>query len=156
MQKLHKSDSMSLIQQIDKDYITAYKAKEQVALGVLRHLKTAAKNMQIDLKRELTDEEMLDVMMKQAKQRQDSIEQFRAANREDLAAIEAAELEVLQTYLPSQLSDVELEELVTKTVAETGAAGMKDMGKVMNAIMAEYKGRVDGKKLSASVRAKLA
>lgn len=147
---------MSLIQQIDKDYITAYKAKEQVALGVLRHLKTAAKNMQIELKRELNDEEMLDVVMKQAKQRQDSIEQFRAADREDLVATEAAELEVLQRYLPSQLSDEELEELVTKTIEATGAAGMKDMGKVMNAIMAEYKGRVDGKKLSASVRSKLA
>ena len=147
---------MNLIKQIEKDYITAYKAKQQVALGVLRHLKTAAKNLQIDLKRELNDEEMLDVVMKQAKQRQDSIEQFRSANRDDLVAIEAAELEVLQQYLPSQLSDEELEALVTKTIEETGAAGMKDMGKVMNAIMAEYKGRVDGKKLSASVRAKLA
>ncbi|MFV0349413.1 MAG: GatB/YqeY domain-containing protein [Halodesulfovibrio sp.] len=146
---------MSLAKQIEADYIAAYKAKDQVKLGVLRHLKTAAKNLQVELLRELTDEDVFGVIMKQAKQRQDSIEQFNTANRPDLAAIESAELEVLKTYLPQPLSDEELSALVDKTIAESGAAGMKDMGKVMNPIMADYKGRVDGKKLSALVREKL-
>ncbi|GFM34001.1 GatB/YqeY domain-containing protein [Desulfovibrio subterraneus] len=146
---------MSLAKQIEADYIAAYKAKDQVKLGVLRHLKTAAKNLQVELLRELTDEDVFGVIMKQAKQRQDSIEQFNSANRPDLAAIESAELEVLKTYLPQPLSDEELSALVDKTIAETGAADMKDMGKVMNPIMADYKGRVDGKKLSALVREKL-
>jgi uncharacterized protein YqeY len=146
---------MSLAKQIEADYIAAYKAKDQVKLGVLRHLKTAAKNLQVELLRELTDEDVFGVIMKQAKQRQDSIEQFNTANRPDLAAIESAELEVLKTYLPQPLSDEELSALVDKTIAETGAADMKDMGKVMNPIMADYKGRVDGKKLSALVREKL-
>ena len=146
---------MSLAKQIEADYIAAYKAKDQVKLGVLRHLKTAAKNLQVELLRELTDEDVFGVIMKQAKQRQDSIEQFNTANRPDLAAIESAELEVLKTYLPQPLSDEELSALVDKTIADTGAADMKDMGKVMNPIMADYKGRVDGKKLSALVREKL-
>lgn len=147
---------MSLAKQIEIDYIAAYKAKEQVTLGVLRHLKTAAKNLQVELLRELTDEDIFTVIMKQAKQRQDSIEQFTNAGRNDLAAIEAAELEVLKAYLPQPLSDDELAALVDQTIVETGAAGMKDMGKVMNPIMAGYKGRVDGKKLSSLVREKLA
>lgn len=147
---------MSLTKQIESDYIAAYKAKDQVRLGVLRHLKTAAKNLQVELMRELSDDDMFTVVMKQAKQRQDSIEQFNAASRPDLAAIEAAELEVLKAYLPQQLSDDELVALVDRLIAETGASGMKDMGKVMNPIMADYKGRVDGKKLSTLVREKLA
>lgn len=147
---------MSLVKQIEKDFIAAYKAKEQVKLGVLRHLKTAAKNLQVELRRELEDADMLDVIMKQGKQRKDSIEQYRSAGRDDLADVEAAELEVLEAYLPKALSDEELEQLVADTIAETGAASMQEMGKVMNPIMAGYKGRVDGKKLSALVRAKLA
>ncbi|UZP68386.1 GatB/YqeY domain-containing protein [Desulfovibrio mangrovi] len=146
---------MSLAKQIEVDYIAAYKAKDQVKLGVLRHLKTATKNLQVEVLRELTDEDVFGVIMKQAKQRQDSIEQYNTANRPDLAAIEAAELDVLKTYLPQPLSDEELAALVDETIAETGAADMKDMGKVMNPIMANYKGRVDGKKLSALVREKL-
>ncbi len=147
---------MSLAKQIESDYIAAYKAKEQVKLGVLRHLKTAAKNLQVELMRELTDDDIFTVIMKQAKQRHDSIEQFTSAGRADLAAVEAAELEVLKEYLPQPLTDDELAALVDKLIAETGAAGMKDMGKVMNPIMTDYKGRVDGKKLSALVREKLA
>lgn len=147
---------MSLVERIEKDYISAYKAKEQVKLGVLRHLKTAAKNLQVELMREITDEDMLDVIMKQAKQRKDSIEQFRSAGRDDLAATESGELDVLQEYMPKALTEEELEEIVTKIIADTGAASMQDMGKVMNAVMADYKGRVDGKQLSAMVRAKLA
>ena len=147
---------MSLVSQIEKDYITAYKAREQVTLSVLRHLKTAAKNMQVEVQREVTDEDMLDLIMKQAKQRQDSLDQFTAANRDDLAAKEAEELAVLQTYLPQPLSEEELDAAVSRIIAESGAGSMKDMGKVMAAMTAEYKGRFDGKALSALVRSKLA
>lgn len=150
---------MTLSERIEKDYVAAYKAKEQLKLDVLRLLKTAAKNMLVELRRPgggLSDEEMTDVLLRQAKQRQDSIEQYRAAGRDDLADREAAELTVLREYLPQPLSREELDAVVEAAVAETGAASPKDMGAVMNAVMSKYKGRVDGKALSAAVRARLA
>lgn len=150
---------MTLTERIEKDYIVAYKAKEQLKLDVLRLLKTAAKNLLVELKRPggaLSDEEMMGVLLRQAKQRQDSVEQYRAANRDDLADREAAELVILQEYLPQALSQEELTAAIEAAVAATGAATPQDMGKVMNAIMAQYKGRVDGKALSAAVRARLA
>ena len=148
----------TLSERIEKDYIAAYKAKDQLKLDVLRLLKTAAKNLLVEMKRlngTLTDDEMMTVLLRQGKQRQDSIEQYRAANRHDLADREAAELVVLQEYLPQPLSEEELQAAVDKAIADTGAATPQDMGKVMNAIMADYKGRVDGKQLSATVRARL-
>ena len=95
---------MSLTTRIEQDYIAAYKAKDALRLGVLRLLKTAAKNLQVELMRPVTDEELATVVQKQAKQRQDSIEQFTAANRPDLAEKEAAELSILKDYLPDPLS----------------------------------------------------
>ena len=99
---------MSLTTRIEQDYIAAYKAKDALRLGVLRLLKTAAKNLQVELMRPVTDEELASVVQKQAKQRQDSIEQFTAANRPDLAEKEAAELSILKDYLPEPLSEEEL------------------------------------------------
>ena len=93
---------MSLTTRIEQDYIAAYKAKDALRLGVLRLLKTAAKNLQVELMRPVTDEELASVVQKQAKQRQDSIEQFTAANRPDLAEKEAPELSILKDYLPSR------------------------------------------------------
>lgn len=146
---------MTLLSRIEKDYITAYKAKEQVRVGVLRLLKTAAKNRQVELMRELTEEEVLELLTKQAKQRQESIEQYRSAGRDDLADTEAAELAVIKDYLPEQLSEEETAKAVDEAVAAVGASSMQDMGKVMQAVMAQYKGRVDGKALSALVRSRL-
>lgn len=146
---------MSIAEQIDKDYIQAYKAKDQVKLGTLRLLKTAAKNRQVELMRPLEDDDYMDVLLREVKQRQDSIEQYNAANRPDLAEKEAAEAAVLQGYLPSQLSEEELAEVVEKTVAPLLDGGMKNMGRAISAIMAEYKGRVDGKAVSAAVKARL-
>ena len=100
--------------------------------------------------------EMLDVIIKEGKQRQDSIEQYRAANRADLADKEAAELKILQEYLPKALSPEELTAVIETTVAELQAAGPKDMGRVISAIMGSYKGRVDGKALSEAVKQRLA
>lgn len=146
---------MSLSERIEKDYVTAFKAKKTDEVAVLRMLKAAVKNKQVDLRRELTDSEILDVVAKQVKQRQESIDQFRAAGRIDLAEIEEREHLILRAYLPTALSPQELEEAVAMTIQTLGASGMKDMGKVMNAIMGEHAGRVDGKELSALVRAKL-
>lgn len=150
---------MSLFEQIEKEYIQAYKAKDAVRLTVLRLLKTAVKNRLVDLRRpggSLSDEEMLDVIIKEGKQRQDSIEQYRAANRADLANKEAAELKILQEYLPKALSPEELTAVIETTMTELQAAGPKDMGRVISAIMGSYKGRVDGKALSETVKQRLA
>ncbi len=118
-------------------------------------LKTAAKNRQVELMRPLEDDDYMDVLLREVKQRQDSIEQYTSAGRADLAEKEAAEVAVLQTYLPTPLSDEELSEVVEKTVAPLLDGGMKNMGKAISAIMAEYKGRVDGKAVSAAVKARL-
>ncbi|MDM8215899.1 GatB/YqeY domain-containing protein [Desulfovibrio piger] len=150
---------MSLFEQIEKDYIQAYKAKDSVRLTVLRLLKTAVKNKLVDLCRPggtLDDGEMMDLIIKEGKQRQDSIEQYTAAGRSDLADKEAAELVVLQSYLPKPLSEEELTAVIDAAIAETGAASPRDMGKVISAVMAAHKGRVDGKVLSAAVKARLA
>ncbi len=149
---------MSLFEQIEKDYIQAYKAKDSVRLTVLRLLKTAVKNKLVDLCRPggtLDDGEMMDLIIKEGKQRQDSIEQYTAAGRSDLADKEAAELVVLQSYLPKPLSEEELTAVIDAAIAETGAASPRDMGKVISAVMAAHKGRVDGKVLSAAVKARL-
>lgn len=146
---------MSLLEQIEKDFIVAYKAKDSLRLGVLRLLKTAAKNLQVEQMRPVTEEELLALIQKQAKQRQDSIEQFTAANRTDLADKEAAELTVLKDYLPEQLTAEELDAAVGAAIEVTGAAGMAGMGKVIQEVMAKYKGRVDGKLVSAAVKARL-
>ena len=141
---------MSLFETIEKDYVQAYKAKDAVRLTVLRLLKTAVKNRLVDL-----CAEMLDLIIKEGKQRQDSIEQYTSAGRQDLADKEAAELAVIQSYLPKPLSEEELTALIDATIAEVGATSPREMGKVISAIMATHKGRVDGKALSAAVKAHL-
>ncbi len=149
---------MSLYERIERDYLEAYKARDQQRLDVLRLLKTAVKNRQVELKQSLTpldDAAMLDLIGRQAKQRQDSIEQFTGAGREDLAAKEAAEMAILKTYLPEALSPEALEAAVDAAIAAVGATSMKQMGAVMQAVMSAHQGQVDGKSLSALVRARL-
>jgi uncharacterized protein YqeY len=150
---------MSLQERIEREYIAAYKAGDALRLSVLRLLKTAAKNLLVDLKRPggtLSEAEFVSVLVKQAKQRRDSIEQFRAASRPDLAGKEEAELGILQEYLPRPLSPEETRAAVEAAVAATGASSLKDMGRVMQKLAAEYAGRVDGQSLSALVRGRLA
>lgn len=146
---------MSLSERIEKDFVAAFKAKKTDEVAVLRMLKAAVKNKQVELRRELADSEILDVVARQVKQRQESIDQFRAAGRVDLAEIEEREHFLLRAYLPAALSPTELEEVVVATIQALGASGMKDMGRVMSAILGEHAGRVDGKEASALVRAKL-
>ena len=146
---------MTLYERLDKEYITAYKAHETEKVGVLRLLKSAVKNKLVDLKRPggvLSDEEMLEVILKQAKQRTDSIEQYTAANRKDLADKEAAELKILEEWLPAKLSTTQLEEAIRTTIGKIGASSMKDMGKVMREVLSAYPGQVDGKEVYEKVK----
>jgi uncharacterized protein YqeY len=147
---------MNLTARIESDALAAMKAREEPRLGVLRLLKTAAKMRQVELRRPLTDDEMLDVIARQVKQRRESVEQFAAAGRADLVAKEEREIEVLLDYLPAPLSDAELSAAVDAAVAELGASTMKDMGRVVQSVLTAHKGRADGKRVSAAVKARLA
>ena len=146
---------MSLAEQLEKDYLVAYKAKDSVRLGVLRLLKTALTNFEKEHRRKPDDDDVLAAITRQCKQRQDSIEQFKAAGRPELAAKEAAEYDVLCGYMPPRLEGDELHAAVAALLAETGALGPKDMGKVMQALNSRFKGRVDGKSASDAVRSAL-
>ncbi|GAB7022988.1 GatB/YqeY domain-containing protein [Salidesulfovibrio brasiliensis] len=140
---------------IDKDYIQAYKAKEEVKVAVLRLLKAAIKNTSVELGRDPNEAELLEIILRQAKQRRESIEQYRAGGRDDLADREAAELIVLEDYLPKQLSDDETAAEIDAIIVEVGAESMKDMGQVMKLLNERFKGRIDGRKASEAVKAKL-
>lgn len=146
---------MTMLATIERDYIAAYKAKEQVRLDALRLLKSALKVKEKEVLRPLTDDDVLTALAREVKQRQDSIEQFTAGGRADLAAKEACELEILQAYMPTQLDAEALAGVVALTIAALGASSVKDMGRVMQAILAQHKGRVDGKILSDMVRSRL-
>ena len=147
---------MNLIARIESDSLAAMKARDELTLGVLRMLKAAAKNRQVELRRPLTEDEFCDVLAKQAKQRRESIEQFAKANRADLVEKEERELGVLLAYLPAPLTDDELAAAAAAAVTDLAAASMKDMGKVVQAVLAAHKGRVDGKRVSDAVKARLA
>jgi len=146
---------MSLLQRIEGDFLTAYKTRNTSLVAVLRMLKTAIKNRQVELQRPLTDDEGLDLLLKQIKQRQESIAMYTKAGRIELADQEALELELLRAYQPQPLSADELGGLIDAVVAEQGATSITDMGRVIQAIMTTHKGRVDGKAVSELVRNRL-
>ena len=148
---------MSLEQTLTVDIAAAMKAKNAPRLSTLRMLKAALMNKSVEKNRSLEAAEELQVVASLVKQRRDSIEQFVAGGRKDLADKEAAEITILETYLPPSVAVEELEAIVTQAIAETGAASAKDIGKVMKAAMARVAGKtVDGRKLNEMVRAKLA
>ena len=150
---------MSLSQQIEKDYITVYKAKDTLRVSVLRMLKTSLKRRLVDTSRpdaQLDDEETMDIIIKEAKQRRDSIAEYNKAGRPDLAEKEQGELAILEDYLPKALTDEELAQAIEEMVAKVGASKPADMGKVMGPLMKALKGRVDGGRLSSAVKARLA
>jgi len=147
---------MSIRDQITKDQVTAMKAGEKARLSTIRLLLSAVKYKEMDLKRQLNDDEVIDVVSTLTRQRQDSVAQFTEGNRLDLAEKETAEIEVLKAYLPAQLTIDELRELVKKCAAESGAAGMKDMGKLMKVVGPLVKGKADGKVVADTVKAVLA
>jgi uncharacterized protein YqeY len=145
-----------LTTKIDADMKDALRAKETLRLSTLRMLKSALGYAKMEKKQEtLTDADVIAVIKKQIKQRQDAIEGFQKGNRSDLVEKETAELAVLKTYLPPELSPAELEQIVNATIAELGATTKADMGNVMKAIQAKVAGRADNRALSQLVSAKL-
>lgn len=140
---------------LNEDIKAAMKAQDKVRLGTLRLLNSAIKQLEIDNRVELDDAGILAVIEKAIKQRRESIKQYEAANRPELAAGEQAEIEVLQVYLPEPLTDAELQTLIANAITETGAAGMKDMGKVMTHLKPQVQGRTDMGALSGQIKAKL-
>jgi hypothetical protein len=146
---------MSLKAKITEDMKSALRAKQAQRLSAIRLLLAAIKQKEIDERIELTDADVLSIVEKQIKQRRDSITQYQAANRQDLVDGETFELDLLATYLPKQLSDAEVGEEIAKAIAETGATGMPDMGKVMALLKGRLAGRADMGKVSGLVRARL-
>lgn len=146
---------MSLKDQITQDMKSALKAGDKDRLKVVRLMLAAIKQVEVDKRVELDDASVLGVLDKMVKQRRDSVEQFEKGGREDLAAIERDEIAVLENYLPEQLSADELAALVDEVIAATGAASMKDMGRVMGEIKARAAGRADMGAVSAAVKAQL-
>ena len=151
---------MSLKDRISDEIKAAMKAKDKVRLETVRSIKKVIIEKESLLRAsgqtKLTETQELEVLTQLAKQRKDAIAQYTQAGREDLAEKEAAELTIIQAYLPAQLSDAEIEAIIDDLIAKTGAASPKDMGKVMGPAMKELKGRADGAKVQAVVKAKLA
>ncbi len=146
---------MALREQIDVDLKEAMKAKAQARLDAIRMIKNEVRKKEIDDKITLNEEQMIGVLTRLAKQRQDSIDQYKAGGRQDLVDKESAELQLIQAYLPKQMTEDEVRALVAAAVAETGATSGKDMGKVMAAVTPRTKGRADGKLVSTLVKAAL-
>ena len=147
---------MNLQEQILEAQKKAMKAKDTLRLSSVRLLRTAVKNREIELRRELTDEEVMQVISSLVKQRRESAQVYRDGGRPELADKEEKELVVLQEFLPAQLTEEEISQLIEAAVVETGALGMKDMGRVMKIVTARTVGRADGRKVSELVRARLA
>jgi uncharacterized protein YqeY len=144
-----------IFDKINADIITAMKSKDEAALSALRMLKSAIKYKEVDLKREIKDEEVIDVLSKQAKQRRESIEGFEKGGRPEAAAKEKAELALIEKFLPAALSDAELSTLIEEAIKASGASGPKDMGKVMGVLTPKIKGKADMGKVSTLVKSRL-
>lgn len=147
---------MSLYDRLTEDLKFAMKSRNQLRMDVIRMIKAAVLNKEVELKRDLDDAEMSRVMTTLVKQRRESIEQFEKAQRQELAAKERQEIEIIESYLPKPISPEELETLVTSVIADTGSRSMKEMGAVMKAVMARLGGQtIDGKHVSELVKRKL-
>ena len=147
---------MTLKERITEDMKAAMRAKETARLSAIRLLLSAMKQREVDERIELTDADVMGIIEKMIKQRRESIVQYEKGGRNDLADAEKFELGILSSYLPAQLSDAEVEAAVVAAIAEAGAAGIKDMGKVMALLKPRLAGRADMGRLSAQVRSRLA
>jgi hypothetical protein len=147
---------MSVQARIEKDFVAALKAREELRVSTLRMVKTALKHREVAEGRALTDIEVIEVVRSLIKQRREAIEQYRRGGRPDLAEKEAREIEILEDYVPPPVSDAEIERVVEETIAELGARRLADMGPVMKVVMAKFAGRVvEGRRVNEIVRAKL-
>jgi uncharacterized protein len=149
---------MALRERLDADLKAAMKERDELKLSVVRMLKSAVKYREVEGEKAITLDEtgILQVVGTEIKRRRDSVEQYRAGGREDLARKEEAEIAILQGYLPAQLSRAELEAKVDEVVARVGAKGPKDMGAVMKAVMPKVQGKAEGKAISEEVKSQLA
>lgn len=141
-----------LKQEIDKDLVGAMKESDEKKVTVLRMLKSAIKNKEIETKKDLEDADIISVIQNQIKQRKDALKMYTEAGRKELADKEQAEIDVLQPYLPEQMSENDIKAIVEKVISDTGASSMQDMGKVMGAVMPQTKGKADPSKVSQIVK----
>ena len=146
---------MNLCELIAKDFVSAYKAGDGEKVAVLRMLKTAIKNKQVELGQKPSEDEVLALLARQKKQCRESLELFAAAGRKDLAEREGAQLKIIEAYLPSMLTRSEISESVDSILEEMNVSEGKDAGRVIGRIMSIFKGRVDGNKVAQMVRSKL-
>ncbi|EQF23960.1 yqey-like family protein [Clostridioides difficile CD160] len=146
---------MSLKQKLQEDLKSSMKNKDTVRKSVVTLIRASIKQYEVDNRVELDEDGIIDVIAKQLKQRRDALVEFEKAGREDLIKETEAEIEVLKEYLPQQLSEEELEEIVKSTISEVGATSMKDMGKIMSLIQPKVKGRADGKLINKLVKQNL-
>lgn len=146
---------MSLREQLTEDMKSAMRAGEKERLGVIRLILSAVKQREVDERIVLDDTQVMAVLEKMLKQRRDSIEQFDAAGRTDLSKVEQAEVVVIQTYLPTALGEAEIDAIVVKAIADSGATSAKDMGKVVGLVKPQVAGRADMGKVSSLIKAKL-
>lgn len=146
---------MSLKEQISNDIKTAMKEKNAPLRDALRLLSSAMKQIEVDERKELSDDDIIKIIQKQVKQRNDAMTQYRDAGREDLYEKEASEAAIFETYLPKQLSDDELESALRTIIAETGATSMKDIGRIMGAASKSIAAQADGKRINECAKALL-
>lgn len=142
---------MSLKEKLSEDMRSAMRTRDEVKLSTIRLVRSAIKNQEIDKGRELSDDEVVTVLMSEAKKRREAVEGAELAGRDDIAAKERAELDVLKQYLPEQIGESELEEIVRGIITEVGATSMKDKGRVMPVLMQRVRGRADGRLASEVV-----
>ncbi|GIP57739.1 GatB/YqeY domain-containing protein [Paenibacillus woosongensis] len=143
---------MNLSERLNEDMKQAMKSQDKFKLSTIRMVRATIKNLEIDLKRPLNDNEVLDILSREIKQRKDALQEFEKAGRDDLAANVKAEAEIIAVYLPEQLTEEEIKVIVQQTIQETGASSKADIGKVMSALMPKVKGRADGKLVNQAVQ----
>jgi len=143
---------MNLSERLNDDMKQAMRSQEKFKLTTIRMIRASIKNLEIDLKRSLDDNEVLDILSREIKQRKDSLQEFEKAGRDDLAKDIAAEIDIISVYLPAQLTEEEIKVIVQQTLQETGASSKAEMGKVMTALMPKVKGRADGKLVNTLVQ----
>ncbi len=143
---------MNLSERLNEDMKQAMKSQDKFKLSTIRMVRATIKNLEIDLKRTLDDNEVLDILSREIKQRKDALQEFEKAGRDDLAANVKAEAEIIAEYLPEQLSEEEIKVIVQQTIQETGATSKAEIGKVMSALMPKVKGRADGKLVNQAVQ----
>lgn len=143
---------MSLFDKLNDDMKQAMKDKDKLKLSVIRMVKSSIKNEEINQGKELSEDQVLAIFNRELKQRRDSLQEFRKAGREDLAEQEQAQLEILLAYLPKQLDEAEIRQVVQETIEQLNATSKKDLGKVMGAIMPKVKGKADGNLINKIVQ----